>query len=107
MPKLQTSFSLQPLSCCCIQVRAVLQGRREDEVEFPFRVSEQELDIIENVPRPPASMLLLGRSGTGKTTVRVNLKRDSAVKLHETEHLTIAWISGHLLWFDHKLQTSW
>lgn len=47
----------------------MLRGQREDEVEFPFRVSEQELDIIERVPHPPASMLLLGRSGTGKTTV--------------------------------------
>jgi DNA-binding NtrC family response regulator len=54
---------------CLLQVRAVLRGQREDEVEFPFRVSEQELDIIEKVPHPPASMLLLGRSGTGKTTV--------------------------------------
>lgn len=90
MPKIQTRYPLRPCSCCCIQVRAVLQGRREDEVEFPFRVSEQELDIIENVPRPPASMLLLGRSGTGKTTVRVNFQRDIAVKLHETEKLTIA-----------------
>ena len=27
--------------------------------------------IIEYVPRPPASLLLLGRSGTGKTTVLV------------------------------------
>jgi hypothetical protein len=54
---------------CLLQVRAVLHGQREDEVEFPFRLSEQELDIIEKVPHPPASMLLLGRSGTGKTTV--------------------------------------
>lgn len=49
----------------------MLRGQGEDEVEFPFRVSEQELDIIERVPHPPASMLLLGRSGTGKTTVLV------------------------------------
>jgi len=58
----------------------VLRGQSEDEVEFPFRVSEQELDIIENVPRPPASMLLLGRSGTGKTTVRRN--KGGGDKLH-------------------------
>jgi len=30
------------------------------------RVSEAELRIIEAVPRPPASMLLLGRSGTAR-----------------------------------------
>jgi hypothetical protein len=51
----------------CVQVRAVLLG--QDDVEFPFRVSEQELNIIERMSNPPASMLLLGRSGTGKTTV--------------------------------------
>jgi len=39
--------------------------------EHAPRVSEAELRIIEAVPRPPASMLLLGRSGTGKTTVLV------------------------------------
>eukprot|EP00775_Hariotina_reticulata_P001454 gene1454-1796_t len=52
-------------------LRAVLRGQGEDEVDFPFRVSEAELRIIEAIPRPPASMLLLGRSGTGKTTVLV------------------------------------
>jgi hypothetical protein len=35
------------------------------------RVSEAEMRIIEMVPRPPSSILLLGRSGTGKTTVLV------------------------------------
>lgn len=37
----------------------------------PRRVSEAEMRIIEMVPRPPCSILLLGRSGTGKTTVLV------------------------------------
>eukprot|EP00899_Mesostigma_viride_P010553 jgi/Mesvir1/1949/Mv22967-RA.1 len=41
------------------------------EVEFPFRVAEQEHAIITAVPHPPSSMLLLGRSGTGKTTCTV------------------------------------
>ncbi len=36
--------------------------------DFPFEVSELELYIIRLQPKPDASVLLLGRSGTGKTT---------------------------------------
>jgi hypothetical protein len=35
--------------------------------QIPPRVSEAELRLIEADPQPPASCLLLGRSGTGKT----------------------------------------
>ncbi|XP_038048886.1 TPR and ankyrin repeat-containing protein 1-like [Patiria miniata] len=38
------------------------------KVDFPFRVTELEHAIINLQPRPPSSILLLGRSGTGKTT---------------------------------------
>ncbi|XP_072045621.1 TPR and ankyrin repeat-containing protein 1-like isoform X2 [Amphiura filiformis] len=38
------------------------------KVDFPFRVTELEHAIINLQPRPPSSVLLLGRSGTGKTT---------------------------------------
>ncbi|XP_022085705.1 TPR and ankyrin repeat-containing protein 1-like isoform X3 [Acanthaster planci] len=38
------------------------------EVEFPFQVTELEHAIINLQPRPTSSILLLGRSGTGKTT---------------------------------------
>ncbi|XP_071941655.1 TPR and ankyrin repeat-containing protein 1-like [Antedon mediterranea] len=37
-------------------------------VDFPFRVTEKEHAIIHINPKPPCSLLLLGRSGTGKTT---------------------------------------
>ena len=35
------------------------------KVDFPFRVTELEHAIINLQPRPPSSVLLLGRSGTG------------------------------------------
>ncbi|KAL9962912.1 hypothetical protein ACROYT_G032063 [Oculina patagonica] len=38
------------------------------EVDFPFRVTEEEHDIINFEPSPQSSIILIGRSGTGKTT---------------------------------------
>ncbi|XP_070564881.1 TPR and ankyrin repeat-containing protein 1-like isoform X1 [Ptychodera flava] len=38
------------------------------KVDFPFRVTELEHAIINLQPDPPSAILLLGRSGTGKTT---------------------------------------
>ncbi|KAI5944999.1 TPR and ankyrin repeat-containing protein 1 [Manis javanica] len=37
-------------------------------VEYPFRVGELECAVINLHPRPPESIILIGRSGTGKTT---------------------------------------
>ena len=53
---------------------SLLQGMTDAEVDFPFRVSPEEQRIIELGPsasRPPQSIILLGRSGTGKTTCAV------------------------------------
>ncbi|KAI0224964.1 TPR and ankyrin repeat-containing protein 1 [Lamellibrachia satsuma] len=41
---------------------------QETKVDFPFRVTELEHAIIHLQRRPPTAILLLGRSGTGKTT---------------------------------------
>ena len=38
------------------------------EVDFPFRVTEEEHDIINFETSPQSSVILIGRSGTGKTT---------------------------------------
>ena len=59
----------------------------EDEVDFPFRVSPSELTIIENDPDPPCSTVLVGRSGTGKTTCAVYKMwfRWLAFRHHSTE----------------------
>lgn len=48
---------------------ACLKGFSDAEIDFPFRVSPAELEIINMRPtKPPTGMLLVGRSGTGKTT---------------------------------------
>lgn len=52
-------------------LRTVMKGLDDSEVDFPFRVSPMEQSIIEMNPVPPSSILLLGRSGTGKTTCAV------------------------------------
>ncbi len=41
------------------------------QVELPFKVSPVEWDIIIRAKEPPRSIILLGRSGTGKTTCAV------------------------------------
>jgi hypothetical protein len=43
----------------------------EYALEFPFSVTELEHEIINLQPNPKRSLLLLGRSGTGKTTCLV------------------------------------
>ena len=52
-------------------MHACLTGQDETRVDFPFRVSQPEMDIITHEATPPAAMLLIGRSGTGKTTCAV------------------------------------
>ena len=49
-------------------VNAVLEDRGKTNVDFPFRVSELEHAVVNLKPNPMSSLLLLGRSGTGKTT---------------------------------------
>ena len=50
-----------------LAVSALLDPNK-DKIELPFSVTELEHKIITMRPDPPASILLLGRSGTGKTT---------------------------------------
>ena len=59
----------------------------EAEIDFPFRVSPSEQAIIENDPNPPCSIVLVGRSGTGKTTCAVfrMWARWLAFRHHSTE----------------------
>ncbi|XP_042188525.1 TPR and ankyrin repeat-containing protein 1 isoform X2 [Callorhinchus milii] len=40
----------------------------ESKAEYPFRVGELEYAIIDLVPKPLETIILIGRSGTGKTT---------------------------------------
>ena len=49
-------------------LNAVLNYQSKTNLDFPFRVSELEHSIINLAPKRAKSILLLGRSGTGKTT---------------------------------------
>ena len=50
-------------------ISTILQ-QSQVKVDFPFKVTDLEHDIINLKPNPPAPILLLGRSGTGEATVR-------------------------------------
>ena len=54
------------------------------QVDFPFRVTELEHAIIHLRSRPAAPVLLLGRSGTGKTTCCLYRCFDQFVRYWET-----------------------
>ena len=49
-------------------VDTMLDYQNEAKFDFPFRVSELEHSVISLAPKRATSILLLGRSGTGKTT---------------------------------------
>jgi hypothetical protein len=49
----------------------VMTDEGRSDVDFRFRLSPAEMDVIEHAPHPPQSLILLGRSGTGKTTCAV------------------------------------
>ena len=49
-------------------INSVLRSNASGRVDFPFRVTELEHAIINLHPKPPSAIILLGRSGTGKTT---------------------------------------
>ena len=49
-------------------VNAMLDNQTKTSFDFPFRVSELEHSVINLAPQRATSILLLGRSGTGKTT---------------------------------------
>ena len=49
-------------------VRTVLESDTSTKVDFPFKITELEHAIVNLRPDPPGPIILLGRSGTGKTT---------------------------------------
>ena len=49
-------------------INTVLHNNQAVKVDFPFRVTELEHAIINLHPSQPCPIILLGRSGTGKTT---------------------------------------
>ena len=49
-------------------VRTVLESDISSRIDFPFKITELEHAIVNLRPDPPMPIILLGRSGTGKTT---------------------------------------
>jgi len=54
-----------------LNTRAVEQLLSSENNELPFTPGPKEYEIIQHKSKPPRSMLLMGRSGTGKTTCLV------------------------------------
>ncbi|PFX33387.1 TPR and ankyrin repeat-containing protein 1 [Stylophora pistillata] len=49
-------------------VKTVLESDISSRIDFPFKITELEHAIVNLRPDPPVPIILLGRSGTGKTT---------------------------------------
>ena len=49
-------------------VKTVLERDPSSKIDFPFKITELEHAIVNLRPDPPIPIILLGRSGTGKTT---------------------------------------
>ena len=49
-------------------VKTVLESDISSKIDFPFKITELEHAIVNLRPDPPMPIILLGRSGTGKTT---------------------------------------
>ena len=49
-------------------VKTVLESDTSTKIDFPFKITELEHAIVNLRPDPPIPIILLGRSGTGKTT---------------------------------------
>ena len=49
-------------------VKTVLESDTSTKIDFPFKITELEHAIVNLRPNPPTPIILLGRSGTGKTT---------------------------------------
>lgn len=76
--KVEESFILMKFySLSSVVVSHLLSDRNSNELDLPFEVSDEEHDII----LFPKSTFVLGRSGTGKTTV-LTMKLFQKEKLH-------------------------
>ena len=49
-------------------VKTVLESDTSSKIDFPFKITELEHAVVNLRPDPPIPIILLGRSGTGKTT---------------------------------------
>lgn len=67
-----------------MQIKCILDGLDDKNVDFPFKVSPPEREIINKCESDPSPIILVGRSGTGKTTCAVYRLLSNWLKARET-----------------------
>ena len=82
--------SLHPLPHATLPDPSPRSHRHCPQVDFPFKVSPAEQEIITRQPDPPSSMILLGRSGTGKVSVDKGRARSESSSLLRASPLSPA-----------------
>uniref|UniRef100_UPI00398F2E9E TPR and ankyrin repeat-containing protein 1-like n=1 Tax=Pristiophorus japonicus TaxID=55135 RepID=UPI00398F2E9E len=65
---LETEYNIMKFHSFSTNMALNIITNLESRVEYPFRVGELEYAIIDLVPKPLQAIILIGRSGTGKTT---------------------------------------
>ncbi|XP_041045071.1 TPR and ankyrin repeat-containing protein 1-like isoform X2 [Carcharodon carcharias] len=64
----ETEYNIMKFHSFSTNMALNILSNPESRVEYPFRVGELEYAIIDLVPKPLQAIILIGRSGTGKTT---------------------------------------
>ncbi|XP_078072737.1 TPR and ankyrin repeat-containing protein 1-like isoform X2 [Mustelus asterias] len=64
----ETEYNIMKFHSFSTNMAFNILSNLESRVEYPFRVGELEYAIIDLVPKPLQAIILIGRSGTGKTT---------------------------------------
>ncbi|XP_038665773.1 TPR and ankyrin repeat-containing protein 1-like isoform X2 [Scyliorhinus canicula] len=64
----ETEYNIMKFHSFSTNMALNILSNLESRVEYPFRVGELEYAIIDLVPKPLEAIILIGRSGTGKTT---------------------------------------
>lgn len=67
-----------------MQIKCILDGLDDKNIDFPFKVSPPEREIINKCESDPSPVILVGRSGTGKTTCAVYRLLSNWLKARET-----------------------
>jgi hypothetical protein len=75
-------------------VRSVLMGLKDSLIDFPFRVSPLEQEIIQLQPDPPASLLVVGRR-CSRRAASVMLMYVLSLRLHRIDQKGITWKDTH------------
>nr|XP_015212780.1 PREDICTED: TPR and ankyrin repeat-containing protein 1 isoform X1 [Lepisosteus oculatus] len=64
----ETEYNIMKFHSFSTNMALNILSNMDTKVEYPFRVGELEYAIIDLCPKPLEAIILIGRSGTGKTT---------------------------------------